>query len=76
MIEHGGMLSGNGKLTISQVEGERCTGVCRGPCAQETPHLYLLLEDKGGRWQNDWQQTRSDEVLVKDATLYVHQVLK
>lgn len=58
MLDQGGMVSGNRKFIISQVEGEHSTGVCRRPCAEQMPHICVLLENKGGHWQCVWQQKK------------------
>ncbi|TNN83690.1 hypothetical protein EYF80_006208 [Liparis tanakae] len=51
MVDHDGMLSGDRKFIISQVEGEHSAGVSGRPCAEQMPHVGLLLEDQGGNWQ-------------------------
>ena len=76
MAERGGVVSGNRQFIISQVEGEHSSGVGRRPCAEQMPHVRLLLEAEGrnwqrGNWRRVWQPTKSEETLVKVEAMYI-----
>lgn len=56
MVDTVSVVRGNGKLVVAQVQRENCTRVGRRASTQQTPHLFLPLEDERRRGQRVCKQ--------------------
>lgn len=56
MVDAVSAVRGHGELVVAQVQREHCTGVRSRASTQQTPHLFLPLEDERGRGQRVWKQ--------------------
>lgn len=68
MVDTVSAVRGNGKLVAAQVQREHCTRVRRRASTQQTPHLFLLLEDERRRGQRVCEQGNChDDVHTNEA---------
>lgn len=68
MVDTVSAVRGNGELVVAQVQREHCSGVGRRARTQQTPHLFLPLEDERRRGQRVCEQcSRHGDVHTNEA---------